>query len=159
MKSNESGRSMVEMIGVMAIMGLITAAGFVMVRTGMQSQKRSRTVDEIELLAANARNITAGSEYTCTLPNLFIPDGQNLAKSILKTSGESPVGGFYSLLRSTTDSTSYCEKYYKDKRFLVYVVGISEEDCAALASYTYQNGTAKCVNNNVLYYLSVTYNK
>ena len=144
--SEESGRSMVEMIGVMAIMGLITAAGFVMVKSGMASQKQSRTLDEIEMLAANARNMTAGSETTCSLPSVDAVKGMGsiLAKSILKTSGESPLGGMYSLTRSTSGATEECIGKGVDRVFVVYLLDIPEEDCTAMASRVYTSGSAHC---------------
>ena len=54
-KKHESGRSMFEMVGVLAVMGLITAAAFVLITSAMRSQKLSRADDDIAALAAGVR--------------------------------------------------------------------------------------------------------
>ena len=54
-KKHESGRSMIEMVGVLAVMGLITAAAFVLITSAMRSQKLSRADDDISALAAGVR--------------------------------------------------------------------------------------------------------
>ena len=51
-KKPESGRSMIEMVGVLAVMGLISAGAFVLLRSGMSSQKRNRIQDEIGNIAS-----------------------------------------------------------------------------------------------------------
>ena len=43
---NESGRSMIEMLGVLAIMGVITIGAIGMISTAMRTQKRSAVNDE-----------------------------------------------------------------------------------------------------------------
>ena len=43
----ESGRSMIEMLGVLAIMGLITVGAIGMIATAMRTQKRSAINDEV----------------------------------------------------------------------------------------------------------------
>ena len=56
-KKYESGRSMIEMVGVLAVMGLLTAGAFILIQSGMQSQKRSRVVDEINAIVSEMQNI------------------------------------------------------------------------------------------------------
>ena len=148
MKQNESGRSMVEIVGVLAVMGLITMGAFTLVKAGMSSQKQSRAVDEIEVLAANARNMTAAGETTCSLPSIEnLKDGGTLARAILKTNAESPVGGWYSLTRSTPSSMEECVLKIVDVGFVVNLVEVPEEDCVAMASRSYFGGTARCEGN------------
>lgn len=54
-KKHESGRSMIEMVGVLAVMGLITAAAFVLITSAMRSQKISRADDDVAAIAAGVR--------------------------------------------------------------------------------------------------------
>lgn len=61
-KKQESGRSMIEMVGVLAVMGLITAAAFVLITSAMRSQKLSRADDDIAALAAGVRLLYNNSD-------------------------------------------------------------------------------------------------
>ena len=68
LKNCESGRSMVEIVGVLGVMGLISVAAFVLIRSGMASQKRSRAADEVATLVASARALSAEREDFSNLP-------------------------------------------------------------------------------------------
>ena len=61
-KKHESGRSMIEMVGVLAIAGLLTAGAFVLIQNGMSSQRRARAADEVSALLASARSLSAESD-------------------------------------------------------------------------------------------------
>lgn len=54
-KKTESGRSMIEMVGVLAVMGLITAGAFVLISSAMSSQKTSRVDDDVSAIVAGTR--------------------------------------------------------------------------------------------------------
>ncbi len=55
MKSNEFGRSMVEMIGVLSIIGILTMAGASMVAKALHSRKISKTIDQIASVSTNVK--------------------------------------------------------------------------------------------------------
>ena len=54
-KKHESGRSMIEMVGVLAVMGLITAAAFVLITSALRSQKLPRVIEDGSAIAAGIR--------------------------------------------------------------------------------------------------------
>lgn len=144
MKKQESGRSMVEMVGVLAIMGLITAGSFVLLRSGYASQKRSRATDEIDVIASNVRALAAQAEDVNakfkSLPNVELYGGADdasatgLAKAFLDSDGATPF-----------DSKSVYSVYTTDKKtFTVELAKIGEGECAAMADRAYSNGTGTC---------------
>lgn len=155
-RSHESGRSMVEMVGVLAIMGLVTAGAFVLIQSGMASQKRNRLADEIDILVSNARAMTAGSENCDSLPvtpSTFAKTdtSANLAKSILQmTDNVTPLGGnsYYAISRASGTSV---------KQFKIHVVGLTADECATLGARSFSGGTASCPSSGTT--VTITYNK
>lgn len=133
-KKHESGRSMVEMVGVLAIMGLVTAGAFVLIQSGMGSQKRNRAADEIDVMVSNVRAMTAESDYTCSLPSakLYALTGKSLASALLKSNGATPFNSksYYSI----TSGEDECKE---DTTFKVYLVDIGDDECATMASRAY----------------------
>lgn len=90
MRQNETGRSMVEMLGVLAIIGVLSIgalAGFNMAMLRYKTNELANTIDKlfvlIETEAVNAEGsygyITYEEAFGKTpqegLPNLFLPDG------------------------------------------------------------------------------------
>ena len=139
-KKQESGRSMVEMVGVLAIMGLITAAAFVLLSSGYKSQKRSQAADEIDVIVSNVRAMAAQAEKK-DIKFVALPSddekAKSLAKALLDSDGETPFGGFYAVL--TQDS---------GKTFAVQMVKIGDE-CEAMAGRSYKHGTGSCSDETV----------
>ena len=54
-QNTETGRSMVEMLGVLLIMGVITAAAITLTNAAWRSQKRTSTLDEIAFITSGIR--------------------------------------------------------------------------------------------------------
>ena len=55
MKINESGRSMIEMLGVLAIIGVLSVGGIAGYSKAMSKYRVNKTVDQISHIAANTR--------------------------------------------------------------------------------------------------------
>jgi len=155
----ESGRSMVEMVGVLAITGLITAGAFILIRAGLASQKRSRTADEVATLVAGARALSADSETFANLPakprTYAITDGSaTLAGALLGSTAAvvTPLdsGSYYSVHRATSNT-----------QFNVVLVNIPLTDCTTLASRAWAEsvGSAVCASSAAPYTLTITYGK
>jgi len=141
-RNSESGRSMVEMIGVLAIAGLLTAAAFILIRAGTNSQNISRTRDEIDVLAANTRALVAEGNNTCSLPKDFNwqTDGKTLAMALLKSDGTTAFGSgtYYSVTRSTDKTCN------GDTTFRIHLM-LSHDVCKTMGTLTYAgNGQAVC---------------
>ena len=57
MKNNENGRSMVEMLGVLAIIGVLSAGGLAGYSKAMFKHKLNTTMDQITMLVTNIRTM------------------------------------------------------------------------------------------------------
>ena len=60
-KFNENGRSMVEMLGVLAIIGVLSVGAIAGYSKAMFKYKMNKTVDEISNIVANIRTIAVGN--------------------------------------------------------------------------------------------------
>ncbi len=60
-KSEQSGRSMVEMLGVLAIIGVLSVGGIAGYSKAMAKYKLTKTIDQISMLTANIRTAFASS--------------------------------------------------------------------------------------------------
>ena len=135
MKKHESGRSMIEMVGVLAVMGLITAGAFVLMRSGMASQKRNRVQDEVANIATNIRTLSASLDDFSNLPKPddFEKGGVEFLDN-LEIQTTTPLGG----------DTRYSVTADK-KQFTVYILNPSRKECYALEQVGWSEGTAQCL--------------
>jgi len=91
-KKHESGRSMIEMVGVLAIMGLITAAAFVLITSALRSQRLVRIDDDVSAIAAGVRLLYAnqpsfdGIATAANATNAMTLIGYNSVKTPFNTS-------------------------------------------------------------------------
>ena len=70
MKNNEKGRSMVEMLGVLAIIGVLSAGGLAGYSKAMFKHKLNTTMDQITMLVTNIRTMFGTQE---NYENLSVP--------------------------------------------------------------------------------------
>ena len=68
----ESGRSMIEMLGVLAIMGVITVGAVTMISAAMRSQKRTVLQDEVAQIVTGVRTILGEYDDFSGLDNALI---------------------------------------------------------------------------------------
>ena len=140
-KKQESGRSMIEMVGVLAVMGLITAAAFVLINSAMSSQRLSRVDDDVSGIVNGVRLLyNASADFTGvdgkTATNTTGDEGK--ATLILLGFGgeesdgkryQNPYGGYYKLANSSSD-----------RAFTVQVTNLGKKTCTVLAARQYPAG-------------------
>ena len=84
----QSGRSMIEMLGVLAIVGVLSAGGITGYSMAMQSYKTNALIEKIQLIASQTRSLYKNGDYTgVSAAQLIdagrIPDANNPFGSIL----------------------------------------------------------------------------
>lgn len=157
----ESGRSMVEMVGVLAVMGLITAGAFVLISSGLSSQKRGQVADEIDVIAANARSMSAQATDRAkpykSLPEYCVRNGS--ADDTAKGLAEALLGSSISAYGTGTYYT-VCQASAAAK-FSVALIGLADGECKALAARAYSKGSATCTakSGNASAYVTVTFDE
>jgi len=81
LKQKQSGRSMIEMLGVLAIVGVLSAGGIAGYSMAMQSYKTNALIEKVQLIATRARSTYKGNYVGLNLDNMVaigkIPDKNN----------------------------------------------------------------------------------
>ena len=92
-KKTQSGRSMIEMLGVLAIVGVLSAGGIAGYSMAMQSYKASALMEKVNLIAQQARNIYNGDYTESTTDNTNGSIGGKLIAGGLISDVDNPFGG------------------------------------------------------------------
>ena len=72
-KNDQNGRSMVEMLGVLAIIGVLSVGGISGYSKAMAKFKLTKAQDQISMLLMNIRTAFATSPSTCHRQPPFLP--------------------------------------------------------------------------------------
>ena len=108
----ESGRSMVEMIGVLAIMGVITAGAILLINVGLNSSKRTTVRDEVTVLVNEIRNSFSGYDDFSGIGNVNV-------FTMTGVSQQNPYGGTYGVAVDPSNP----------RQFIVSINGLTQSDC------------------------------
>ena len=113
----ESGRSMIEMLGVLAIMGVITVGAIGMISTAMRTQKLTAVNDEVGQMVTMVRNIHGEYDDFSNMNGATI-------FSAIGLSNKNPYGGNYVL---NVDPAN-------PRQFVVTIDGLGQSECNALVA-------------------------
>lgn len=111
----ESGRSMIEMLGVLAIMGVITVGAITMIATAMRSQKRTTVNDEVIQIVTGVRQLLGEYDDFSNINNSTI-------FGAIGISPKNPYGGAYELAVNPANS----------QQFILSITGLAKSDCEYL---------------------------
>ena len=101
-KRNQLGRSMIEMLGVLAIVGVLSAGGIAGYSMAMQSYKTNLLMERVNLIANRARTIYKNSDFTGISSSVLINAGKLSAEDF-----KQPFGGDISIAKSTWGSNTF----------------------------------------------------
>ena len=113
----ESGRSMIEMVGVLAIMGMLTATAFALISLGINRQKQSRVTDDVVTIVSGVRSLLGEYDDFSNIDNSTI-------FAAMSVSNKNPYGGTYELSVNPANT----------RQFIVKINGLSKSDCDALVT-------------------------
>lgn len=108
----ESGRSMIEMLGVLAIMGVITVGAITMISAAMRSQKRTTVNDEVAQIVTGVRQLLGEYDDFSNINNATI-------FGAIGMSSKTPYGGNYELAVNPANP----------RQFILSINGLSKSDC------------------------------
>ena len=151
-KKQQSGRSMIEMVGVLAVMGLITAAAFVLINSALASQRLSRLDDDVSAIVQGVRLLYNSQPDFHGVDTTAVTGKPGNSTLVLLGFGSdakpytNPYGGDYLL---TSDDTN--------RTFTIEISGLGSKTCTMLAARDWNGGgkDAACANGSV----TVTYEK
>ena len=137
MRVNESGRSMIEMLGVLAIIGVLSVGGIAGYSKAMNKFKTNQVADNVSMLVANIKTLYAqqktynGLNNTTAVSMGVVPDE-------LGTDGSSLTNAFNGAVNiKAASSTSSTNDY---KAFTLTFSGLSKEACITLATNDWGSG-------------------
>lgn len=147
---NQSGRSMIEMLGVLAIIGVLSVGGIAGYSKAMTKFKINKSVDQISQMVGNIRTLYAsqkkyaglGCWSSCTASSdtgKLIKKAHLVPDEMWNTSDalENPFGGEVRLYSSTKGGTNGSQK-----AFVVEYRDLPEEACMELATYDWGSGSS-----------------
>lgn len=103
---------MIEMMGVLAIMGVITVGAITMISTAMRTQKRTTVNDEVMQITTGVRQLLGEYDDFSHINNATI-------FGAIGISPKNPYGGAYTLAVNPSNP----------RQFIVSITGLSETDC------------------------------
>jgi len=148
--TNESGRSMVEMLGVLAIIGVLSIGGIAGYTQAMRRYRANEMLNAISMLAVTAKTRTAGGvvQYVDAYPGAASITGMTISSS---DSGSTTCGTSSNFCADTTASTGVVTVYAKIS---------TEDDCKALKSMidgtSLMNTTTSCSGADTVLQITVS---
>ncbi len=124
----ENGRSMIEMLGVLAIIGVLSVGGIAGYSKAMMKYRINKTIEQITLIAGNVRAFFALQKSYKGLNNKkVIKKAKLVPDEMWNTSGTeltNMFGGFFYL-----DSTFKDDNAQQDATFTFYLTNLPQEAC------------------------------
>ena len=151
---NQNGRSMIEMLGVLAIIGVLSVGGIAGYSKAMQRYRINKTIEQITLIAGNIRSFF-GPQKTydgvrcshsrtateCDKTNGCSPNGCSVVKKAKIVPDEMLTVNAIGKITAITNSFGYSVKLYEEiksvrgdgKAFSInYLIGVNTEACIEL---------------------------
>ncbi len=132
MKNNQNGRSMMEMLGVLSVIGVLSVGGFSMVKKMQNSYDSNKVIEEITGFTSKARTIIREYEGTDALNSYLCsakvyPDGIDCSDGTI--TGTAGIG--YSFVKGITSPVKAL--------FSLTLSGVPEEICMQIATADWGN--------------------
>ena len=132
--TNQSGRSMIEMLGVLAIIGVLSVGGIAGYSKAMMKFKINKTIDQISQIVANTRTLYARQKNYGSLSGKVAYKANLAPKEMFENSGS----GSYSLTHpfggrvwfEAEDKSIAGDK----KGFFISLYDVPEEACIELVT-------------------------
>ena len=138
--TNQNGRSMVEMLGVLAIIGVLSVGGIAGYSKAMNKFKINKTTDQVSMLIANLRTMFSSQGNYAGLDNAqavnfgIVPDDMYDTCTSTACNITNPFGG------DVTIDGSPIKQGDTDGAFRITYEGLSREACVTLATGDWGSG-------------------
>lgn len=140
-KSEQSGRSMVEMLGVLAIIGVLSVGGIAGYSKAMAKFKTSKALDQVSTTVANVRTLYSGQpNYSGLNTEIAIKMGAIGAEML---SGQSPTSAkvAYNAFNGEVTISATTVSGRANAGFTLVFSGLSKEACVQMASSDWGSGS------------------
>ena len=144
MNKTQQGRSMIEMLGVLAIVGVLSVGGIMAYNMAMNKFKTNKQMDQIQLIMTNVKTLFASNSNYSGLSNgvlvaLGVLTAHNTNAQSNATSSNVPVdnafgGNIYVYNNSAEDADYKLGKALKDGSYIIAIDRIPRSACAVMAN-------------------------
>ena len=140
-KSEQSGRSMVEMLGVLAIIGVLSVGGIAGYSKAMAKFKTSKALDQVSTTVANIRTLYSGQPNYKDLDTAIAIKMGAIGAEML--SGQSPTSATvaYNAFNGTVTISATTVSGRTNAGFELVFDGLSKEACVQMASSDWGSGS------------------
>ena len=139
-KYTQNGRSMIEMLGVLAIIGVLSIGGIAGYSKAMTKYRVNKTADQISQLAQNIRTLYASQKTYNTLNSTVIKKAHLAPEDMYESTGSTtlynPFGGEVSVAYAGKNSNS------DQKAFTIWYWGLPQEACIELLTQDWGSGSS-----------------
>ena len=148
-KFNENGRSMVEMLGVLAIIGVLSVGGIAGYSKAMNKYKINKTTDQVSMLVANIRTLFSSQGNYAGLNNSravkfgVVPNEMYSGTPTGDTANfsiKNAFSGNVTIIEDQARSTG--ETANEGEAFIIEYAGLSAEACVTIATGDWGSGQA-----------------
>ena len=129
--SNQSGRSMIEMLGVLAIVGVLSVAGIAGYSKAMAKYKTNKLIDQVSTVAANVRTTFAGQGNYKGLDDKSAYQLGVLTEDVAK---DCDVNGYSDGCAHNVFGGFFGVLLMDDSRFGIFVKDLPRDACVALVT-------------------------
>ena len=133
-RSEQNGRSMVEMLGVLAIIGVLSVGGIAGYSKAMTKFKINKSMDQISMLVANIRTLFSGQRNYSGLSN-----ANAISFGIIP--GEMDGGGGVITIGTAAQNGN------ADAAFTIKYEGLGQEACVTMATSDWGSGSSSGLVN------------
>lgn len=149
MKINQSGRSMIEMLGVLAIIGVLSVGGIAGYSKAMSKYRTNKVLDQVSMLITNIRTMYAQQQNYGNLDNALaidmqlVPDELVVAGLADNAAGKlrNIFGGRIFIGASSLDGAGDISEVDKNA-FIVSFYGLTRDACIAMATSDWGAGSS-----------------
>lgn len=138
MKINESGRSMIEMLGVLAIIGVLSIGGIAGYSKAMTKHKTNKTIDQVTQIVSSTRALFYGHKSYKALDDStadLIKKAHLFPDELGNGTNSNPFGGSVTLKSAQKNSGDS-----KNKAFSLTFTGIPDEACIDISTQDWGRG-------------------
>ena len=148
---NQNGRSMIEMLGVLAIIGVLSVGGIAGYSKAMMKYRINKTIEQITLVAGNVRTFFAGQGNYDGLDSLT-NDGRKIiqkAKLVPDEMWNEAGNGLENVYGGTARLSSIYAFFYGGPKddFIIIFYGLPQEACIELATHDWSATSAYAIGN------------
>lgn len=144
MKSNQSGRSMIEMLGVLAIIGVLSVGGIAGYSKAMAKYRANKVMEQISMFVTNTRTMYAQQQTYMNLANTMAVDMGIVPDDLIVINAEGkPTGALRNVFGGPVQiAPSYVNSPTDKSAFILSFFNMSRDACIAIATSDWGAGSS-----------------